>query len=59
MESVINTNLEATRFSYNKFNLPDSYRHLIDLEIAEDYSMGYLNTLGLEQGLVRHFCFTI
>ena len=57
MESVINTNLKATRFSYNKFNLPDSYRCLIELEIAQDYSMGYLNTIGFRAGTCTPFLF--
>ncbi len=57
MESIINTDLKVTRFSHNKFNLPESYRHLIDLEIAEDYSMGYLNTIGFRAGTCTPFLF--
>ena len=57
MESVINTNLKATRFSYNKFHLPESYRNLIDLEISEDYSMGYLNQIGFRAGTCTPFLF--
>ena len=57
MESVINTNLKATRYSHNKFNLPDSYRHLVELEISEDYSMGYLNTIGFRAGTCTPFLF--
>lgn len=57
MESVINTDLQSSRFSHNKFNLPDSYRNLIDLEIAQDYSMGYLNTLGFRAGTCTPFLF--
>ncbi len=57
MESIINTDLKVTRFSHNKFTLPESYRHLIDLEIAEDYSMGYLNTIGFRAGTCTPFLF--
>ena len=57
MESVINTDLKATRFSHNKFHLPESYRHLIDLEIREDYSMGYLNHIGFRAGTCTPFLF--
>ena len=57
MESVINTNLKATRFSHNKFHLPESYRYLIDLEISEDYSMGYLNHIGFRAGTCTPFLF--
>lgn len=57
MESVINTDLTATRFSHNKFRLPESYRYLIDLEISEDYSMGYLNQIGFRAGTCTPFLF--
>lgn len=57
MESVINTDLVATRFSHNKFNLPESFRHLINLEITEDYSMGYLNQIGFRAGTCTPFLF--
>ncbi len=57
MESVVNTDLKATRFSYNKFRLPESFRHLIELEISEDYSMGYLNQIGFRAGTCTPFLF--
>ncbi len=57
MESIINTDLKVTRFSHNKINLPESYRRLIDLEISEDYSMGYLNNVGFRAGTCTPFLF--
>lgn len=57
MEAVINTELLSTRFSHNKFALPESYRNLIELEISEDYSMGYLNYLGFRAGTCTPFLF--
>jgi hypothetical protein len=57
MESIINTDLKVTRFSHNKINLPESYRRLIDLEISEDYSMGYLNNVGFRAGTCSPFLF--
>ena len=50
MESIINYELEASRNSFSKINLPESYRNLIELEIKEDYTMGYLNQLGFRAG---------
>jgi len=57
MESIINTDLKVTRFSHNKVKLPESYRRLIDLEISEDYSMGYLNNVGFRAGTCTPFLF--
>lgn len=57
MESVINRDLKLTRFSHNKFKLPETYRNIIDLEISEDYSMGYLNNIGFRAGTCTPFLF--
>ena len=57
MESTINTNLEASRNSFSKLNLPNSYRNLIELEINEDYTMGYVNDIGFRAGTCTPFLF--
>ena len=57
MESIINHELEASRNSFSKINLPESYRNLIELEIKEDYTMGYLNQLGFRAGTCTPFLF--
>ena len=57
MESIINTSLEASRNSFSKLNLPNSYRHLIELEINEDFTMGYVNEMGFRAGTCTPFLF--
>jgi len=57
MESIINNTLEASRNSFSKLNLPNSYRNLIDLEIKEDYTMGYVNEIGFRAGTCTPFLF--
>jgi len=57
MESTINTNLEASRNSFSKLNLPNSYRNLIELEINQDYTMGYVNEIGFRAGTCTPFLF--
>lgn len=57
MESVINTTLTASRNSFSKLNLPESYRNLVQLEVQEDYSMGYVNQLGFRAGTCTPFFF--
>ncbi len=57
MEAIINTDLTASRNSFSKLNLPESYRNLIELEIQEDYTMGYVNQIGFRAGTCSPFLF--
>jgi len=57
MESIINTTLTASRNSFSKLNLPGRYRNLIELEIANDYTMGYVNEIGFRAGTCTPFLF--
>lgn len=57
MESVINTTLTASRNSFSKLNLPVTYRNMVELEIHEDYSMGYINEMGFRAGTCTPFFF--
>ena len=57
MEAIINTTLEASRNSFSKLNLPTSYRNIIDLEIKEDFTMGYVNEIGFRASTCTPFLF--
>lgn len=57
LEATTNYPLEASRHSYSKLNLPESYRNLIELEIKQDYTMGYINHLGFRAGTCTPFQF--
>ncbi|MBP0903431.1 polysaccharide deacetylase family protein [Mariniflexile gromovii] len=57
MEDIINTTLKASRQSFSKLNLPESYRNLIELEILSDYTMGYVNQIGFRAGTCTPFFF--
>jgi len=57
IEAITNRGLKASRQSYSKLNLPESYRNLIDLEIYEDYTMGYINHIGFRAGTCTPFLF--
>jgi hypothetical protein len=57
MENVINTHLEVSRNSFSKINLPTTYRNLLELEIQEDFSMGYVNEIGFRAGTCTPFLF--
>lgn len=57
MEATINYGLEATRNSFSKLNLPETYRNLIELEVKQDYTMGYINYMGFRAGTCTPFQF--
>tara|TARA_R110002049_G_scaffold993_3_gene7174 strand:+ start:52408 stop:53637 length:1230 start_codon:yes stop_codon:yes gene_type:complete len=57
MEAIINTSLNASRQSYSRLNFPESYRHLVEFEIKEDYTMGYINHIGFRAGSCTPFLF--
>ena len=57
MEAITHTDLKAVRHSFSKLNLPISYRNLVELEINQDYSMGYIDTLGFRAGTCTPFQF--
>lgn len=57
MEAILNTTLSASRQSFSKLNLPDSYRNMVEVEILEDYTMGYINHLGFRAGTCTPFLF--
>ena len=57
IEAIINTSLEHSRNSFSKLNLPQCYRNLVDLEINNDYSMGYVSKLGFRAGTCTPFLF--
>ena len=57
MEAITNNPLIASRQSHSKINLPESYRNLINMEIQEDYTMGYANHIGFRAGSCTPFFF--
>jgi len=57
MEAITNEALVASRQSFSKVNLPDSYRNMVALEIFEDYTMGYINHMGFRAGTCTPFLF--
>ena len=57
MEAVLNNSLIASRNSFSKLNLPQSYRNLVELEVPEDYTMGFINHIGFRAGTCTPFFF--
>lgn len=57
LEEITNTPVKMSRQHFLRLKLPDTYHHLIDLEIAEDYSMGYSKYPGFRAGTCSPFYF--
>ena len=57
LEGITNTPVKSSRQHYLRFSLPDTYQHLIDLEIEEDHSMGYASNVGFRASTCTPFYF--
>ena len=57
LEQITNFDLKSVRNSYSKLNLPKTYRNLIELEIHQDYTMGYIDEMGFRAGTCTPFLF--
>jgi len=57
IEGIVNRKLRYSICSFFKLKLPEAYRNFIELEIEEDYSMGYKNFSGFRAGTCVPFMF--
>ena len=57
LEGITNMQTIRSRQHFLRFSLPETYQNLIDLEIEEDYSMGYASHVGFRAGTCTPFYF--
>ena len=57
LENIVNFPITKSRQHYLRVALPETYQHLVDLEIKEDYSMGYASQFGFRAGTCTPFYF--
>jgi len=57
LESIANFRINSSRQHYIKLQLPETYRHLIDIEIFDDYTMGYADNIGYRASTSEVFYF--
>ncbi len=57
LSSVTNREVTKSRQHFLKIRLPDTYRNLRELDIMEDYTMGYASDYGFRAGLCTPFFF--
>ncbi|MDY8134442.1 polysaccharide deacetylase family protein [Aquimarina sp. 2201CG5-10] len=57
VESIVNRQLKNAICAFFKIRLPEAYRNYIELEIREDFSMGYPGYSGFRAGTCTPFMF--
>ena len=57
LENIVNFPISKSRQHYLRLALPETYQHLVDLEIKEEYTMGYAAHYGFRAGTCTPFYF--
>ncbi len=57
LESVVNRGVDAVRTRYNRVDIPETYRNLVEAEFTKDYTMGYTHEIGFRAGTCTPFYF--
>lgn len=57
LSKVINREVSRSRQHFLKLRLPDTYRNLIELDVTDDFTMGYASSYGFRAGLCTPFYF--
>ncbi|MEO0527703.1 MAG: polysaccharide deacetylase family protein [Bacteroidota bacterium] len=57
LSNVINRPINYSRLRYNRVDIPETYRNLIEAEFTADYTMGYTHEMGFRAGTCSAFYF--
>ncbi len=57
LENIAKFKINSSRQHFIKLQLPETYRYLIDIEIFNDYSMGYADNIGYRASTSENFYF--
>lgn len=57
LSDVLNREVTKSRQHFLRISLPRSYQHLIELDIKDDYTMGYPSQVGFRAGISSAFLF--
>ena len=57
LSKVLHRDITKSRQHFLKLTLPETYRNLIDLDITDDYTMGFASMVGFRASICSHFNF--
>jgi hypothetical protein len=57
LSEVIHRPVQYSRMRYNRVEIPNTYRNLVDSEFSQDYSMGYTHEIGFRASTCTPFFF--
>jgi hypothetical protein len=57
LSKVLHREITKSRQHFLKLTLPETYRNLIDVDITEDYTMGYASQIGFRASICTSFNF--
>ncbi len=57
LELVVNRAVNFSRMRYNRVDVPETYRNLVESEFTDDYTMGYTHEIGFRAGTCIPFYF--
>ena len=57
LEKIINSPVKKSRQHYLRIDMPETYQNLVNLEVKEDYSMGYASHYGFRASSCTPFYF--
>ena len=57
LAAVVNRPINYSRMRYNRVDIPQTYRNLVETEFTDDYTMGYTHYVGFRAGTCTPFYF--
>jgi hypothetical protein len=57
LSAVVNRQIIKSRQHFLRLSLPETYQNLVDLDITDDYTMGYAQQPGFRAGIADSFLF--
>lgn len=57
LKNILHRDITRSRQHFLMLKFPDTYRHLIERDITDDYSMGFANEIGFRAGICTSFKF--